>query len=94
MQLWRRYESNRGKKETCKGVFLLVCILYRQLGGEGRIYKGSKGGREGKVQKGRQLENWEKTWRMDHQKTLKRTQGKGEGGCASMMCIGLECLCD
>jgi hypothetical protein len=52
LRLWRRYESKRRKKETSKGgFFFLVCLLYRQLGVEGRIHRGSRGGKRGKFKK-------------------------------------------
>jgi hypothetical protein len=34
----------------------------------------------------------EKIWKMDFHKTSKESK-KGEGGCGSVVCIGLECLC-
>jgi hypothetical protein len=51
LRLRRSYKSNKGKKETSKGVFALVCIAYRQLGAKGRIYSGSRGGKRGNFKK-------------------------------------------
>jgi len=51
LRLWGRYKSNQGQNETSKWVFFLVCLLYWQLGVEGRIYRGSRGGKRGKFKK-------------------------------------------
>lgn len=71
-----------------------MCILYRQLGVEGRIYKGSRGGREGKVQKRKATWELGKDLENGSSQNFEKNSRKGEGGCASTMCIGLECLCD
>jgi hypothetical protein len=94
LQLWRRYESNWGKKETSKGVFVLVCILYRQLGAKGRIYRWSRGGKRRKFKKEGNLRIGKRDLENGSSKNFEKNLRKGEGGCARTMCIGLECLCD
>ncbi len=70
---------------------MCVCVLYKQPGVKGGDRR-FRGGRDlGTLEK--TIWDLGKTWKMDHQNTLKRKR-KGEGGCGSVVCIGLKCMCD
>ncbi len=71
---------------------MCVCVLYKQLGvkrGDMRF----KGGRDLGTLKKKTIWDLGKTWRMDHQKTLKIIFKKGRE-VVGVVCIRLKCLCD